>query len=239
MRLSVTEVVDRRKAQRSSHYLDLYNIMKGVTLAVAGVSLTEIAVSHWAFGRLILWVVAFAGAVLTYSGAAGGVALLNHRPSLPDILFPMLLSVAELILIYRPGLAVDGLHAEWMPTDWFALAAAWSFCCGCVIAAVARGLTLALEQDPKGYASQLADTVTKYRNRMRSDRWFPFISTAITLGAFLVWRLRPTWASHTAKVGVALVLLAFIIVGIRRQIDASRKVDEDLEKHSPAQSDAA
>lgn len=85
--LSVIEVLRRRKDQHSSHYLDLYNVMKGVTLAVAGVSFLELAVSHWSVGRLLLWTVAFAGSALTYYGATAGATLLNQRPGLPTLCF--------------------------------------------------------------------------------------------------------------------------------------------------------
>jgi hypothetical protein len=179
--LTAEEVLARLKDRSPSHYLDLYNVMKGVTLAAAGLALLEITVQHWSTGRLALWLVAFAGAVLTYYGATAGSALLNNRPGFRDIAFPMALSLCELMLIYRPGIGID-FHGEWMPTDWFALLAAWSLLCGLVIATVARAVR----------ASSYADTMNgsvrdPYLARLTRDRRWATGSGCVTLLLFIGW----------------------------------------------------
>ncbi len=186
--LSIEDVVVRLKSQSSSHYLDLYNVIKGVTLGVAGVSFLNIAVPHWFMGRFLLWVVAFEGAVLTYYGAVAGATLLNRRPSLPDILFPMLLSVSELVLIYRPGLGLyAGLsverRAESMPTDWFAFLAVWDFMCGLVIISVSRGLKSSI------YDDTLRPVADAYGKRLNFDRNMALGTGLATLALFFLWLL--------------------------------------------------
>jgi len=220
--LSVRDVLERLKARHSSHYLDLYNVMKGVTLAVAGVSLLEIVVRHWSAGRFLLWLAAFAGSVLTYYGATAGAALLNSRPSLPDIMFPMLLSVSELMLIYRPGLDI-GSKAEWIPTDWFALLAAWCVQCGFVIFFVSRGLR------SSRYTDTLKDVATAYRGRLRTDCVSAFGSGALSLAIFLVWHLHLVPDGRWVKGGAVALMLVFILGGIDSQRKASAEIDRRLE----------
>jgi hypothetical protein len=219
----LANVLKRRKEQHWSHYLDLYNVMKGVTLAVAGLSLLEIVVRHSAMGRLLLWLVAFAGAVLTYYGVIAGAALLNHRPSLPDILFPMLLSVSELMLIYQPGVGLDDPHPEWIPRDWFVLLAVWSLLCGCVIVFVSRGLRLGK------YSSALKPVASMYVNRLRIDSWSAFSCGALSLAIFVAWRLHLLSDSRCVEGGTAVAALGFIFGGLYSQREASRAIDKQLE----------
>jgi hypothetical protein len=225
-KLSVADVLARLKAQHSSHYLDLYNVMKGVTLAVAGVSFLELTVRHWSAGRLLLWLVAFGGSVLTYYGATAGATLLNQRPGLPDILFPMLLSVAELALIYRPGLGLEDRHPEWIPVDWFALLAGWSVLCGSVIAFVSRGLKAGL--DNKAYSDDLVIVIEEYRDRLRIDLLSAFTAGVLALAAFFAWRVALLPAARWDEVTVALVMMVFILGGIDSQRKASAEIDESL-----------
>jgi hypothetical protein len=223
--LTARDVLGRLKTRNSSHYLDLYNIMKGVTLAAAGVSLLEIAVRHWATGRLLLWIVALAASVLTYYAATVGAALLNQRPTTPDILFPMLLSISELMLIYRPGLGIDA-KAEWAPTDWFALLALWCFQCGFVIVFISRSLRVGRKRNM--YDKNLVSTVDAYHTRLRVDSRMAFGSGIISLIAFLGWHLHLIYDGNWAKGGVALMMLGFIIGGIYSQQESSHKMDGHL-----------
>jgi hypothetical protein len=220
--LSVTDVQDRLKARHSSHYLDLYNVMKGVTLAVAGASLLEISAHHWPRGRLLLWAVALTGAVLTYYGPTAGAALLNGRLSLPDILFPMLLSIAELILIYRPGQDI-GPGAEWIPTDWFAFLAAWCVSCSFVIFFVSRGL------GSSNHTDALRTIVTVYRKGLRNDCQKALAAGGLSLAIFLGWHLHFAPDGHSEKVAAVIVLFAFILGGLDSQRRASNKINDHLQ----------
>jgi hypothetical protein len=224
--LTAAEVLARLKAQHSSHYLDLYNVMKGVTLAVAGVSFLEIVVRHWSSGRLILWLVAFAGSVLTYYGAVAGATLLNQRPGLPDIMFPMLLSVAELMLIYRPGLGLDDHHPCWMPTDWFALFSAWGLLCGCVIVCVSLGLRAGLRS--KAYADDLIPIIENYRIRLRRDYLSALGAASLSLAVYVFWRIHLWPATRQSEVVVAALMFGFIAGGIYSQRSASQEIDNQL-----------
>jgi hypothetical protein len=216
------DVQERLKARHSSHYLDLYNVMKGVTLAVAGVSLLEISEHHWPLGRLLLWVVALAGAVLTYYGPTAGAALLNGRLSLPDILFPMLLSVAELMLIYRPGLNINS-RAEWIPTDWFALLAAWCVQCSFVIFFVSSGLR------SSKHTGGLKTIVADYRQSLQRDYRSALGAGALSLAIFLGWCLQLVPDGRWEKIGAVAVMLAFILGGLDSQRKASDTINEHLE----------
>jgi hypothetical protein len=226
-KLSIADVLARLKARHSSHYLDLYNVMKGVTLAVAGVSFLELTVRHWSAGRLLLWLVAFGGAVLTYYGATAGATLLNQRPGLPDILFPMLLAVAELALIYRPGLGLEDRHPEWIPVDWFALLAGWSVLCASVIVFVSRGLKAGL--DNNAYSEDLIVVIKNYRNRLRIDALSAFAAGALALAVFFVWHVGLLRATRWNEVIAALIMMVFILGGIDSQRKASAQIDKSLQ----------
>jgi hypothetical protein len=215
--LSVADVLERFKTQSASHYLDLYNVIKGVTLGVAGLALLSIAVPHPALPRVTLWLVGFEGAVLSYYGAVGGAALLNRRPSLRDIVFPMLLSVAELMTIYRPGggeLIHEPAHV-WMPTDWFALLGAWQVLCGCVIVTVSHGL------DGSDHHPRLKPVIAVYKEWITTDRNMALLASSFTLALFAAWNFdlgAPAWLTgHWAR-GVYVALSAvFMAAGINNQ----------------------
>jgi hypothetical protein len=224
--LTATDVQDRLQARHSAHYLDLYNVMKGVTLAAAGLSLLEITIGHPSAGRLLIWVVAFVGAVLSYYGASAGAALLNWRPELPDILFPMLLSVAELMLIYRPGIDV-GPSGEWIPTDWFAILAAWSALCSLVIWHVSRSLLGGIQSDT--YQPPLRDIIINYRAALKEDCLGAFGVALLSLGAFVALRLDPkVGGDHLLKGAVACVVLAALVRGLYSQRRASGAINAGL-----------
>lgn len=146
----------------------------------------------------------------------------------------MLLSVAELMLIYRPGLGLADSHSEWIPTDWFALLGAWSILCGCVIVSVSRGLKSGLSSS--AYSDNLAYVVRNYRDRLWFDYRSAFATGALSLVLFLAWRLDLAPDDRWAKGVAALVALAFIIGGIRSQQNASREIDANLQ-HSPSLSE--
>jgi hypothetical protein len=224
--LTAADVQSRLQARHSSHYLDLYNVMKGVTLAAAGLSLLEITIGHPSTGRVLAWVVALFGAVLSYYGASAGAALLNWRPELPDILFPMLLSVAELMLIYRPGIDV-GPRGEWIPTDWFAILAAWSALCSVVIWRVSRSLLAGLQSD--AYQAPLDSVVKDYRAALKEDCLGAFGVALLSLGAFAALRLVPNVGhNHLVKGAVACVVLASLVRGLDSQRRASSNIDASL-----------
>lgn len=217
--LTADEVLARLKDRSPSHYLDLYNVMKGVTLAAGGLALLEITLQHWSAGRLAIWIVAFAGAILTYYGATAGSALLNARPGFRDIAFPMALSLCELMLIYRPGIGVDA-HGEWIPTDWFALLAAWCLLCSLVIATVGRAIR------SSKYSSTLDEKVKQpYLDRLNSDRLAAFLSGVFTLALFAAWELDILHAEHAYKAGAALIVFVVIAYAVYSQGETSRQLE--------------
>jgi hypothetical protein len=224
--LTAVEVQDRLQARHSAHYLDLYNVMKGVTLAAGGLSLLEITIAHPSTGRALIWAVALVGAVLSYYGASAGAALLNWRPELPDILLPMLLSVAELMLIYRPGID-GGPSGEWIPTDWFAILAAWSALCSLVIWRVSRGLLTGMQH--AAYQPPLYDVIKNYRTALKEDCLGAFGVALLSLGTFVALRLDPKAGhDHLLKAAVACAVIAALAHGLNSQRRASDAIDAGL-----------
>jgi hypothetical protein len=226
--LSVADVLERFKTQSASHYLDLYNVIKGVTLGVAGLALLSIAVPHPSLPRMALWLVGFEGAVLSYYGAVGGAALLSRRPSLRDIVFPMLLSVAELMMIYRPGageLVHEPAHV-WMPTDWFALLGAWQILCGCVIITVSQGL------NGSDHHPRLKPVVEIYHEWITNDRNMAVFAGSVTLALFVVWNFdldAPAWLTgHWARGAFVALSAVFMAAGINNQQRCRRDINENL-----------
>jgi hypothetical protein len=222
--LTLAEVDDRLKAQRSVHYLDLYNVIKGVTLGVAGVSLLALTVPDWNSGRLLQWLVAFVGAVLTYYAAVAGAALLNRRPSLPDIAFPMMLSTAEFVLIYRPSVDL-GRHAEWMPTGWFAFLAAWDLLCGLVVLSVWRGMARRDE-----YEACLWNVVDAYRRRLIRDLAGALGTGFFVLLAVILWSTGAMPEDNRIKVAVLALALASHSYGVYSQGRSSKVIEQGLEQ---------
>ena len=129
--LTPTELNDAYQRQSATHYLDLFSIVKAATLGVAGLALAKIPFEEPSAhqhvyphigARLALWLVAFESAVLGYCGPITGAALIRRRPGIPDIVAPMMLSVAEFVLVFRPS---EGLEGNGMPQDWFFCLATW------------------------------------------------------------------------------------------------------------------
>jgi hypothetical protein len=231
--LTVDEVLARLKDRSPSHYLDLYNVMKGVTLAAGGLALLEITLQHWSTGRLAIWVLALAGAILTYYGATAGSALLNARPGFGDIAFPMALSLSELMLIYRPGTAVDS-HAEWMPTDWFALLGAWCLLCSLVILTVSRAIELSK------YTLTLEEQVKRpYLDRLKKDRLASFFCGVATLALFTAWELQILPTEHIYKAAVVLIVFVVIAYALYNQGETSRRIEDSVLAASTAEASPA
>ena len=117
------------------------------------------------------------GVLLTYYGQTVGFIVVHLRPSGLDIAFPMLLTVAELYIAYRPGIARGG----GLPTDWFEGLAAWAILAALVI------LSIAWRLKRSNYAPALWPVIQEYKRELRED-----IVAASALGtltiAFIVCR---------------------------------------------------
>ena len=176
-RLSHTDVMARIKDHGPSHYSGLFNVMKGVTLAGAGLALVKLGGQGFPAARLTLVAVALTGVLLTYYGQTVGFIVVHLRPSGLDIAFPMLLTVAELYIAYRPGIARGG----GLPTDWFEGLAAWAILAALVI------LSIAWRLKRSNYAPALWPVIQEYKRELRED-----IVAASALGtltiAFIVCR---------------------------------------------------
>jgi hypothetical protein len=219
--LSPDDLAARLKDRAPSHYLDLYNVMKGVTLGVAGLAFLNIALPTWSTSRFVMWLVAFVGAVLTYYGVTVGAVLINVRPSLPAIALPMLLSVAERVLIYRPGLEVD--HGG-MPNDWFAALAAWEILAATVIISVSSRLKSG------AYDDALRKTIADNRRRLRVDWCMALSSGSVTLIVSLLWAT-DTWpASSIVKYAFLALTVLTLFGGINSQAKASAEIAKNLER---------
>lgn len=161
----------RVKEQGPSHYAGLYNVMKGVTLAGAGLALVNLSDQGVQPTRLALVAVALTGVLLTYYGQTVGFIIVHLRPSALDIAVPMLLTVAEFYVVYRPGVSGGGL----MPVDWFVGLAAWALLAALVIFLVSRRLRRA------SYSSALWPIIEEYGRELTGD-----VLAASALGAMTI-----------------------------------------------------
>jgi peptidoglycan/LPS O-acetylase OafA/YrhL len=146
--------------------------------------------------------------------------LINVRPSLQAIVLPMLLGVAEFMLVYRPGVEVE---RGGMPDDWFAALAAWEILAGLMIVSVSSRL--------KGgvYDPALKQTISDNRRRLRINYLMALSSGCGTLAVYLLWS-KGTWhASSTAKY-VVLVVTALVLFGtINSHAKASAEIAENVD----------
>lgn len=149
----------RVKDHGPNHYSGLYNVMKGVSLAGVGLALVRLAGQGFPVGRMLLVLVALVGVFLTYYGQTVGLIIVNLRPSILDIALPMLLTVVELYIAYRPGIE----HGDRLPVDWFGGLAVWAALAASVIASVAWRLKCS------GYVSTLWPVAESYKAELWGD----------------------------------------------------------------------
>jgi hypothetical protein len=158
-KLKHADVMARVKDHGPNHYSGLYNVMKGVSLAGAGFALVRLAGQGFPVGRVMLVLVALVGVFLTYYGQTVGLIIVSLRPSILDIALPMLLTVVELYIAYRPGME----HGDRLPADWFGGLAVWAALAASVIASVAWRLNCS------GYVSNLWPIAEGYKAELWED----------------------------------------------------------------------
>lgn len=195
----------RIKDHGPSHYSGLFNVMKGVTLAGAGLALIKLGGQGFPGARLTLVAVALTGVLLTYYGQTVGFIVVHLRPSGLDIAFPMLLTVAELYIAYRPGLARGGT----LPTDWLEGLAAWAILAALVIVSIAWRLR------PSNYAPSLWPVIEGYKRELREDI-IAASALAVSTIAFVVCRAAIGLPPAVDWVFLAIVL-AMLGLGINSQ----------------------
>lgn len=214
--LGTDRIADRLDEQRATHHLGLYNVMKGTTLAVAGLALLKLLVEEPSLQRVLLLAVALTAALLGYYAATVGGPVVNFRPSVLDIALPMALTLAELVLIGRTSEKpiVDGA----MPADWLLVLCAWQVLAGFMVGSVAfrlKGLA---------YAPELQMMAARYRRRQFTDFALATAQAALT---FCFWLLRhdvlPTmrWPEYAFIV----VTLLMFSMAIRHQGATSREIE--------------
>lgn len=154
------DVLERLKSQTVNHYSGIYNVMKGATLAAAGVAMVSVLVEHLPFERALLLMVAFLAVIISYNGATVGQTIVHLHPSALDVILPMALTIAELIVVSLPGFDKSP-HS--LPSDWLPALAVWQIMAGLVI------LSIIARLEPAFYQDQLLTAVSDYRERLEFD----------------------------------------------------------------------
>lgn len=97
--LTVSEIKDRIGKHTSIHYLTIYTVMKGVTLANAAYTLNIIFNAGLVKWQLIpFWLASFTAVILTYDATMVGLLIMAWLPRWQDIIFPFILVVIEFLL---------------------------------------------------------------------------------------------------------------------------------------------
>lgn len=219
-RLGRDDVMSRIRDHGPNHYSGLYNVMKGVSLAGAGLALVRLAGQDFPTLRIVLVVVALIGVFLTYYGQTVGLVIVHIRPSILDIALPMLLTVLELYIAYRPGIERGGS----LPVDWFGGLAIWALLAASVIASIAQRL------ERSNYAPALWSVAEDYKAELREDIRAAsglafvtvlFVVVKITLGT-------PAVVDYIFLAGVIFVLCMGINSQGRTRLALSQKLDLEI-----------
>jgi hypothetical protein len=154
------DVLERLKNQTVNHYSGIYNVMKGATLAAAGVAMVSVLVEQLPFERAVLLVVAFLAVIISYNGATVGQTIVHLHPSALDVILPMALTIAELIVVSLPGFDKSP-HS--LPSGWLPALGIWQVMAGLVI------LSIIARLEPAFYQDQLWPAVNGYKERLAFD----------------------------------------------------------------------
>jgi hypothetical protein len=206
----------RVKNHGPSHYSGLFNVMKGVTLAGAGFALVKLSGQGIPAARLTLVAIALTGVLLTYYGQTVGIIIVHLRPSGLDIGFPMLLTVAELYIVSRPGIARGGS----LPVDWFCGLAAWALLAALVVVSIAWRL------ERSNYSSALWPIVREYKAELREDI-IAASGLALLTVAFLLCQ-RMIALPPAASWGFLALVLFVLGMGINSQARTRAKLSREL-----------
>jgi hypothetical protein len=191
----------RLKEHSASHYAGLYNVMKGVTLAAAGLALIRLLEEPYPDQRGLLLAVGLLAIVVTYNGAVVGQVVVHLDTSPIDVILPMALTIAEFGLI---GLAAINPKAGPMPEEWFLALGAWQLLAALVV------LFVALRLDASLYAPTLWPAVNAYRQRLYKDVAAAGLSGLLTLGFWWFRRDSLPLAGTLEYVFIALILATLV-----------------------------
>ncbi|HEU4599451.1 MAG TPA: hypothetical protein VFS26_06865 [Solirubrobacterales bacterium] len=169
------DVLERLKEQTPSHYAGIYNVMKGVTLAAAGLALVSVLVEHLPFARGMLLLVAFLAVIISYNGATVGQTVVHLHPSMLDVILPMALTIAELVVVTLPGFDHS---TQAVPSAWLLALGIWEVMAGTVVFSILARL------EPLLYQDEIWPTVSRYRTRLKFD-WK--CATGGGAGAIVYW----------------------------------------------------
>lgn len=181
LRLAHEEALQRLKEHSANHYAGLYNVMKGVTLAAVGLAVIRLVTHQYTAERIPLLAIGMAAVVLTYNGAIIGQTIVHLRTTWLDVCLPMVLTVAEFVLIIA---STSGLPDEPMPTYWPLALAAWQLLAALVVASVAMRLRSRM------YTTALWPAVAEYRKSQWLDATLAAGTGLLTLLFWLTQRHR-------------------------------------------------
>jgi hypothetical protein len=179
LKLAHEEALGRLKHHSANHYAGLYNVMKGVTLAAAGLAVIRLITHGYTAERIPLLAIGMVAVILTYNGAVIGQTIVHLRTSWVDVSLPMALTVAEFVLIVA---STSGKRDEPMPTYWPLALAAWQLLAALVVASVAKRL------QPTLYTTTLWPAVAEYRKSQWLDAAMAAVTGLLTLVFWVVQR---------------------------------------------------
>jgi hypothetical protein len=177
--------------QLSTHYLLIVSIFKGVTLANAVVTFSQIlgmeghgtASPKWT--ALIFWSASFAAIILTYDAILVGTIVASWLPNGPDVVLPFIIAATEFMMFSVlqpvPGSSTNAqlMHLAWWPLAFSCFAAAASG----ILGNVQLHLTKQICNDEGSEESSIR---RQYKRALRADQINAAVIGTLALIAFIV-----------------------------------------------------
>lgn len=224
--LDIETVRQRLIALPRDDYLQVGGLMRGVTLAAATVVLLETlspthSASRWPL--LFAWATSFVIVILTYTAWARGTLLANSRGNVGDILWPLLVGVAEfsLFAVLSPKIVDPDIWGAWLLV----------LSCHALFAAALVQNRICCTHVASDFSADLQELADRYLFWLRRDR---FACLVAGCAAFVGWLffsqvVHPCVSGdvYMKFYGVVVGVLGFVFARVvcqhnahRREIDA-------------------
>jgi hypothetical protein len=207
LHLTLADVRERWRHESRENFLFIYNVMKGATVAAAGLVIVQAGFHHG--GRYLYWLDSFLGLVLTYYGTSVGTLVIPLKLRLLDTVLPFALAVAEIVWFLTLGTG----HSNGPPRAWFVAYAVWAFLASATIwNVITHGHTA--HADPLD--NKLQDCLARHLRQLRRDRLASAANGLV--GVLAAGLLYPVInSSRFVAVAVALLLAVALARGIWEQ----------------------
>lgn len=201
LHLTSADVRERWRHESRESFLFIYNVMKGATVAAAGLVIVQAGFHHG--GRYLYWLDSFLGLVLTYYGTSVGTLVVPLKLRILDTVLPFTLAVAEIVWFLSLGAG----HSNGPPRTWFVAYAIWAFVAS---ATVWNVMTHEHPAHADPLDRELQDCLKSHLMQLRRDRLAAAANGVV--GLLLAVLLYPV-ISSSRVVAVAVALLIAVALG--------------------------